>query len=402
MTLNNIEKCYRQLRKEGREILRLFDGNPNHHGLQFPPELLIQEYRKYFENEGYDPDSKGLLVAREVISNYYGSSGFAVGPDQILLTPGTSESFFYIFSILTQPGDNILVPNPAYPLFDEIARLAKIELKHYQLMEEKGWGIDFEDLESKIDQSTRAIAVISPHNPTGMVATAKEMEKIVALAKEHDLAILSDEVYADFIFDKSDLSPTLSLLRRGGPSLPLWFTLNGISKMFALPALKLGWIAVSGDPKRVAVAVDQLETVADTFLSTHMPIQRALPALFREGKEFLSGYREEVEGRKKLAVQILQQSDRIRFVEPKGGFYLMAEVCRGGPVWPPLKNGQTHRSAPTEEQFIIELMRQTGVFVHPGYFFDYEKGVNFIFSFLAEPKVLKKGLTQLVEFIESL
>ncbi len=375
ISINRIEQCYRTLCKEGRTIVRLFDGNPQAHGFQYPPEVLAESYQQYFETGIYAPDPKGFLPARETIAQYYAEENRQLSPDNIILTPGTSESFFYLFSILTNSGDNILMPNPAYPLFDHIADYAHISLRQYPLNREKGWAIDLEQLEKKIDGKTKAIVVVSPNNPTGAVISAAEWTGLCTIARKYNLAIIYDEVFREFLYTPSPL------VEEG---CPLLFTLNGISKMFALPSLKLGWIAVAGDPKQVAPAVDQLETMADTFLSTHTPIQTALPCIFEKGKTFLKEYKAEVAKRRNLAVQLLQQSKNISFVPPQGGFYLTANV-------------KTQKKI-SEEDWVIELMKAAGVFVHPGYFYDFEQGINFVFSFLAKPAVLKSALEKIRDF----
>ncbi len=381
--INPIEQTYRRLLRQGRPVIRLFSGNPNEHGIHFPGEVLSQEYARYFAQPGYRPDPKGDPAARMAIQEYYAAQGSAVAAENIILTSGTSESFFYIFSLIASPGDNILTPNPSYPLFDYIAGLARIELRHYRLMEDRAWAVDLADLAGRIDERTRAIVVISPNNPTGSVTTADQIREIVQVANRHDLAIISDEVYSEFIFDLPAF-PRINSVSRPR----LLFTLNGISKMFALPALKLGWIAVTGDSLRVAQAVDMLETIADTFLSTHLPIQLALPRLFREGGPFLSWYQAEVRRRRDLAIHLLQQSRRIRFNPPQGGFHLMAAVEAGRGL--------------DEEEFVIGLMKETGVFVHPGYFYDYEAGVHIALSFLTNPADLQAGLERLSQFVAAL
>ncbi|MDO8644599.1 MAG: pyridoxal phosphate-dependent aminotransferase, partial [bacterium] len=302
-------------------------------------------------------------------------------PDkEAIVTIGSKEGLAHLAMATVDRGDAVLVPNPAYPLFDYIARLTHTESRHYRLEEERGWSIDFENLEGQIDSRTKAILIISPNNPTGWVASEEEWKRVGMMAKKYDLAVIHDEVFSEFVFDVGARFPSP---KNEGGEPPLQFTLNGISKMFALPSLKLGWIAVSGESKKVAWAMDQLETISDTFLSTHTPIQQALPLLFKEGKQFCEQYKKEVTARRDLAIKILKQSDKIRFVEPRGGFYLMAEV-------------ETDLS---EEQFVIELMQKTGVFVHPGYFFDYEKESRIVISFLVERERLQKGLTKLVEFL---
>jgi len=166
----------------------------------------------------------------------------------------------------------------------------------------------------------------------------------------------------------------------------LCFTLNGLSKMFALPGLKLSWIAVSGDAAPVADAVDRLETIADTFLSCHIPIQEALPLLFSQGKPFLAEYRREVRRRRDLAVSLLQEEKALRFHPPRGGFYLTLSVDQNRTF--------------DEEEFVIRLMEEEGVFVHPGYFYDDESGTHLVISFLTQEKHLKEGIGRIRSFIQ--
>ncbi len=391
--LNPIEKTYRKLCAEGRPILKLFSGNPSEEGFLFPPEILQKSYLAYFQNQIYRPHPKGLLTAREAISAYYAKQNAVIDPEHLILTSGTSESFFYLFSLLAQKGDNILTPNPAYPLFDYIAELAGIELRHYPLLEKEKWAVDLEVLKNKTDSRTKAIVLVSPNNPTGSVISENQIQEITAWANQKNIPLICDEVFAEFYFGEGDFPRAMKVSKPD-----LCFTLNGISKMFALPSLKLSWIAVTGKKSKVEAAVDALETTADTFLSCHTPIQQTLPALFSEGWDFVERYKKEVGERRKLAINILRKSPRIQFVEPEGSFYLMMKIdVRGEPMCSP---GQTQRSAPTtEEQFVIDLMRQTGVFIHPGYFYDYEEGIHGVISFLCEREKLQKGIPALLDFI---
>lgn len=382
--LNRIEQTYRRLISEGRPIVKLFSGNPNDHGFHFPAEVLERVYRDYFRRQDYKPHPRGLLRAREAIAGYYKERGVELDPEGILLTSGTSESFFYLFSLLARPGDNILTPNPAYPLFDQIAKLSGVELRPYRLDEDRGWAVDVEDLRKKTDDRTKAIVLVSPNNPTGAVVDRDQIREIVDWANHREIPMICDEVFSEFHFGEGDFPRPMVLSKPG-----LCFTLNGISKMFALPAMKLSWIAVTGERRLVDSAVDRLETTADTFLSCHIPIQEALPEIFSQGRDFLRSYREEVRKRRDLAVSLLRQSHHVRFTEPAGGFYLMAEV---------LPKGTRHLS---EEEFVIRLMEERGVFVHPGYFYDYERGIHFVISFLAKPAVLRAGLNTIVSATHS-
>lgn len=375
--LNKLTQTYRARLREGKPVLSLVSGNPNDNGFLFPAEILQKEYDRYFKAQDYHPDPKGLLEARQAIHRYYSEQGAVFQPEQILLTAGTSESFFYLFSYLCEAGDNVLAPSPAYPLFDDIARLAKMELRHYPLDEKNNWQIDFDVLEKQIDSKTKAIIIVSPNNPTGAVISQDEIKRLAKIAHHYNVAIISDEVFSEFYFGTGNFPRACAI-----SDFPLLFTLNGLSKMFALPALKLGWIAVSGARARVEAAVDSLETMADTFLSVHTPIQKALPAIFEEGKSFKEKYVREVAARRNLAVALLKGSEQIHFHSPQGGFHLTAKI-------------QTKQD---EEDFVVRLLEQTEVLVHPGYFYDYESGVHIVFSFLAPPELLSTAIPRLMEF----
>jgi len=379
--LNPIEKTYRELLAQGQKVIRLFSGNPTEEGFQFPPAILEEAYRLSF-TKIYSPHPKGLKQAREAIAEYYLRDKIQINPENILLTSGTSESFFYLFSLLVHPGDNILTPNPSYPLFDYIASLAHVEMKHYPLVENRAWQIDIEALKNKIDSKTRAIVLVSPHNPTGSVANAYQVQELVDLANARQIPLICDEVFSEFYFGNGSFSRPIAIAKPH-----LCFTLNGISKMFALPAYKLSWIVLSGESKKVEEAVDRLETTADTFLSCHIPIQEALPRLFEEGWSFVESYKKEVGERRILALEILQKIPQIEFVKPEGAFYLMFK----------LKSSSRFSS---EEDFVIQLMKEKNVFVHPGYFYDYEEGIHGVISFLCEREKIKTGLEHLTDFIK--
>ncbi len=378
--INRIEQTYRRLTASGKNVLRLFSGNPTEHGFRFPPEILKKSYDRFFQSQEYHPHPKGLPEARRAIQNYYATQNTLLDLEHIILTSGTSESFFYLFSLLAKLGDNILIPNPSYPLFDDIAKLAGVTLRPYSLREDQNWAVDLEDLHNKTDSRTRAIVLVSPNNPTGSVISAEQIQEIVAWANQKDISLICDEVFSEFYFGKNVFPRALSVSKP-----KLCFILNGISKMFALPALKLSWIGVGGEKNRVEIVVDQLETLADTFLSTHTPIQEALPALFTEGWSFVQDYRREVQERRDLAVSLLKACPPIHFNPPVGSYYLMGEITKKIPS--------------SEEEFVIRLMEEKNVFIHPGYFYDYEKGIHFVISFLTKKEKLKDGLEALISIL---
>lgn len=379
-TINEIERTRRRLLEEGRPILDLTNANPTQCGFHFPPEILRNAYEGYLSRPFYHPHPKGLLQAREAISDYY--TGFHPPADQILLTSGTSESFFYLFKLLCAPGEAVLTPVPTYPLFDAIAQLAGIRLETYALDPENAWQPDIGLIAEALITGAKAIILISPHNPTGSVITGEKLEQIVSLANRHRIPVICDEVFSEFLCS-GEKYPRVAHITRPD----LCFTLNGISKLLALPAFKLGWVTVTGKPSLVRDALDRLEHIADTFLSCHSAIQAALPALLKEGKSFLNSYQQGVQERGRLAVNALASCPGLRFIPPAGGFYLSFQCLRS-----PLN----------DEEFALHLLEQKGVLIHPGYFFDFAQDHYGVISFLTEPDLLEKGLGLMIQEVNEI
>src|SRR5437762_8878233 len=280
---NPLYALHERLKTEGHPIVDLVRGNVNEHGIVYPPEILQEILaRASHRARVYRPDSLGQWPAREAIAQYYGS--LRVPPEQILITPGTSVSYWYCFKLLAERGDEMLCPQPSYPLFDYIARLAGVEMTHYRLVESRQWAIDLDYLENQITVRTRAIILISPHNPTGMVADEEQLRGLAEIATRHSLPIISDEVFGEFLFGR-DAFPRIA-----ATDAPLVFTLNGLSKMFALPGTKIGWMAVTGDETLVKKSVAALELISDTFLPVNEIAQFSVQGILQQGQEFLRSY----------------------------------------------------------------------------------------------------------------
>src|SRR6266705_1795738 len=196
---NPLYLLHDRLKSEGAKIVDLVRGNVNEHGIVYPPEALDHILKDAAaQTRIYRPDSLGQRPAREAIAQYY--KPLNIPADQILLTPGTSVSYWYCFKLLAEPGGEILCPKPSYPLFDYIAGLSGVQMTHYRLIEPRKWAIDLDYLEHQITTRTRAIILISPHNPTGMVAGAEELKGLADIARRHALPIISDEVFSEFLF----------------------------------------------------------------------------------------------------------------------------------------------------------------------------------------------------------
>src|SRR5262245_12410663 len=313
---NPLYQLHESLKADGASVTDLVRGNVNEHGIVYPPEILAESLRNAADAARiYRPDSLGQRPAREAIARYYGMPN--ITSDRIVITPGTSVSYWYCFKLLTEQGDELLCPQPSYPLFDYIARLAGVYMRHYRLVESRDWAIDLDYLESQITEGTRAIILISPHNPTGMVADQEQLRGLAEIASRHALPIISDEVFNEFLFGLD------SFPRVSSTSAPLVFTLNGFSKMFALPGMKVGWMAISGDEPLVKKSIAALELISDTFLPVNEISQFATPEIFQKGGEFLTSYKSWIYQCRSAAVQALQG---IPFSPPRGGFYITIPI----------------------------------------------------------------------------
>jgi len=356
---NPLYQLHERLKAEGAHVIDLVRGNVNEHGITYPPDTFAEILKEAAGKARiYRPDSLGQRPARDAIAKYYGSPN--ISGEHIVITPGTSISYWYCFKLLTESGDEVLCPQPSYPLFDYIARLAGVYMRPYRLDERRGWSIDLEHLEDQITTGTRAIVLISPHNPTGMVASDDELRGLADIAARHALPIISDEVFSEFLYGL-DTFP-----RVAATGAPLVFTLNGFSKMFALPGMKIGWMAVSGDESLVKKSVAALELISDTFLPVNEIAQFAVPEIFQRGTEFLNVYKEWVGRCRTAAVEALKG---VQFAQPRGGFYITLPA--GG----------------DEEELAGQLLSKDGILVHPGYFYDISPD-HLVMTFIDEPEFI--------------
>jgi aspartate/methionine/tyrosine aminotransferase len=299
-------------------------------------------------------------------------------PDRILITPGTSLSYWYCFKLLADEGDEILCPHPSYPLFDYIALLSGVKLVPYRLEETRHWALDIDRLEACVSTKTRAVVLISPHNPTGHVASRREIDGLAGVARRHNLAVISDEVFSEFLLEGD------ALPRPAGGTAPLVFTLNGFSKMLALPGIKFGWMAVSGDPDKAGQALRSLEMMSDTFLPVNEIVQAAAPEILEHGRALRTEFPRRVRACWDCAEAILSPSARCSYVKPQGGFYVPLRL-----------------TGLDEQRAAEELLRQHHLLVHPGYFYDME-GNHLVLSFVQEPEILREMLPALIETLEGL
>lgn len=369
---NRIELEFRKAENK-KGFINLAGSNPTYEGLIFPPDILKKAAEPYWNKRRYSPDPRGLSSARSAISGYYGrrTPSLQIMPDDIFVTAGTSESYGLLFALLADPGDNFLAPKISYPLFEHLAAIHHVKLRAYDMDEDDGWSIRESSIISEADERTRAVIIVSPHNPTGMV-----VRKALPALERLGLPVICDEVFAGFPCGVPDIPP-LGALHGKQPV----FHLNGISKMFGLPDLKLGWIAVSG--KDIQDYEKRLELLNDTYLGANYLVQSMLPAIFEEGACFAVQMLTRVRAAVDRALPLLSKNRRIKVSRPDGGYYL----------FPKIETGED------EEELVLRLLKNCGVLVHPGYFYDCEEGARIMISCLTEIEKLSEGLKRIVPFI---
>jgi aspartate/methionine/tyrosine aminotransferase len=318
-----------------------------------------------FEALSYEPDPKGTPHAREAVAAYYRSRGVDVRLDRILLTASTSEAYAYLFKLLADSGDEVLVPRPSYPLFEFLAALESVVVRQYPLRYDGAWHVDFAALESLINSRTRALVVVNPNNPTGSFLKREELERLEALCAARDIAILSDEVFSDYEhgYDRRRVRTLV------GDRHVLTFSMSGLSKIAGLPQLKLGWIVVSG-PK-AQEAYERLEWIADTFLSVSTPVQVALPSLLH--------VHEGIKARVAENLPLVREHS----LHVEGGWYTVMQVPR----------------TRTEEDWALTLLAEHDVLVQPGFFYDFESEAYLVLSLLTEPATFREGTRRILEIL---
>jgi len=369
---NRLTELLAAKRGQGSRILDLTQSNPTHAGIEYPEEL-----RRVFDDAGvvrYDPLPAGSLAARQAVAGYYRQRGHAFEPGRILLTASTSEAYSYLFKLLADPGDQVLVPRPSYPLFDYLARMESIEVCHYPLEYVGGWAIDTDALVQAITARTRAVVLVNPNNPTGSYVKRGELEALTRIAAERGIALISDEVFSDYAFaPAADRVTSLA-----GVEDCAAFSMSGLSKIAGLPQMKLGWIVVAGPPRLRAEAIEKLEWIADTYLSVGTPVQCAAARLFELGATAQRRIRERTAANLAFARHALAGT-ALEILAVEGGWSITLRVPR----------------VRTEEEWCLELLDRDNVLVQPGYFYDFETEAFLVASLLTAPAEFQEGIARI-------
>ncbi|MGH9538826.1 MAG: pyridoxal phosphate-dependent aminotransferase [Terriglobales bacterium] len=330
------------------------------------------------EAMNYDPQPKGLIGARQAVASYYREQGgIEVNPESLVLTTSTSEGYSYIFRLLCNPADEILVPKPSYPLFEFLADLDDVTVVPYPLIYDHGWQVDFPSLRQALSPRTRAVVLVHPNNPTGSYVSTGERTLLNTFCNQHGLALIVDEVFLDYPHDGA---PRPSFVTNGDV---LTFTLSGLSKISGLPQMKLAWVAVSGPEKLVAAAMERLEVVADTYLSINTPVQLAASALLGERRNIQPLLLERVRGNLAELDRRLAKQKSCQRLLVEGGWYAVLRV----PV------------TQSDEELAIDILRQASVLVHPGHFYDFPSDGYLIVSLLTPPEEFRQGIERTLQLL---
>jgi alanine-synthesizing transaminase len=384
---NALTQAIAEARAKGQQILDLTISNPTEAGIRPDAEIVLAALAKP-EAMHYDPQPRGLLTARQAVSRYYQEAHevFDLDPERLLLTTSTSEAYSYVFRLLCNPGDEILVPKPSYPLFEFLADLADVKLIPYPLLYDHGWQIDFDSLYKAATERSRAVILVHPNNPTGSYVSATETTALNAFCRDYNLALIVDEVFLDYAHD--DHSPERpsrkSFVTNTGA---LTFTLSGVSKISALPQMKLAWLATSGPEKdeMVAQAGARLEIIADTYLSLNAPVQLAAQVLLDQRHQvqpiILDRVRTNLaELDRRLASHPSSSCTRLQV---EGGWYAILRV----PV------------IESDEDLAIRILREASVSVHPGHFYDFPAEGHLVLSLITDPAEFREGTARMLRVI---
>ncbi|MBI2683536.1 MAG: pyridoxal phosphate-dependent aminotransferase [Acidobacteriales bacterium] len=377
LTPNAFSQALERLRTSGRKVLDLTASNPTVVGLDYEREKIVRALH-HPEALHYQPEAKGLRVAREAVARYYAElpQPVTVDPERIILTASTSEAYTYCFRLLCDPGDEVLVPRPSYPLFELLAGIQDVKLAPYPLFYDHGWHMDVSALGEAVTSRTRAVIVVHPNNPTGSYVQVSERGALNETCKEHDLTLVADEVFMDFPHGQPQAS-------FAGDQDVLTFTLSGLSKIAGLPQMKVAWMAVSGPAGLRNESMSRLDVIADTYLSPNAPLQWATPELLQTRHAFQHSLLARLRHNLAELDRRLSQQSLCSRLHVEAGWYATLRT-------PAIRS---------DEELAVRLMEKEGVVVHPGHFFDFTQEGHLVLSLLTPPEDFTEGLRRILSAV---
>ncbi len=371
---NRLNAALSARRAAGHDVLDLTLSNPTRAGLVYPSEEILAALADA-RSLTYEPTSRGLAEAREAIAAHHARQGQAADPERMLLAGSTSEAYGWLFKLLCEPGDEILVPRPSYPLFECLATLDAVRVIEYSLPEDMRWGLDFDVLDRGLTPRTRAVVLVNPNNPTGAFLKCAEWQRLQSWAASKGLAIIADEVFSDYGWGED--ARRVSTFEAKGEALV--FTLSGLSKVAGLPQMKLGWIHVSGPRPLLNDALERLEWIADAYLPVSAPIQHAAMRWMELVPQIQAAIRARCLENLAIARGAFSSAGGARILEPEGGWCVVIDLPR------------FH----SEEEWTLRLLERAGVLLQPGFFYDFEREAFLVASLLPQPGTFREGLARL-------
>lgn len=355
-------------RRGAPPLLDLTESNPTRAGIAYDRRAVLSA----LGSEGalvYEPEAAGLLTAREAVAAYYRGQGIAVDAGEVLLTASTSEAYAFLFKLLCDPGDEVLVPRPSYPLFEFLASLEAVTVKQYPLRYQEGWWMEAAAWREMVTARTRAIVVVNPNNPTGSYVKQEELAELEEFACRRGIALISDEVFSDYWFASGARRVPVLAAAAAASGAPV-FSLNGFSKLLGLPQMKLGWIVTRDSGARA-----RLELIADTFLSVSAPVQHAAPAWLSLRASFHAAMMERLTGN---LTWLRAQCHPLRV---EGGWYAVLQLPR----------------TRSDEEWALTLLEEDDVLIQPGYFYDFETDSLAVLSLLTHPDSFREGVSRILK-----
>ena len=376
----------RQLEAEGHEIIKLNIGNPAPFGLFTPDAVLEQVLARVGDSQGYS-DARGIAPAREAVARYYDRRGLhGVTPDDVFLGNGVSELIVMALTALLNPGDEVLVPAPDYPLWTGAVNLGGGRAVHYRCAEDLDWNPDIEHVESLVTDRTRALVIINPNNPTGAVYSEQTLRGLLDIARRHSLLVLSDEIYDQIVYDGAKHHHTAAL----APDIPV-LTLGGMSKTYRLAGFRSGWLAVCGPKPPIAEYLEGLELLANMRMCPNVPAQHAIPAALDGAIDItpllLPGGR--LRDQRDRTWELLNEIPGVDCYKPAGALYLFPRLDR-----------ETHKIS-DDQKMCIDLLEQQHLLLTHGTGFNLPSTDHLRIVFLAPVDVLSDAVSRLGEFLAS-
>jgi alanine-synthesizing transaminase len=370
---NRLSEALARHRASGKRLYDLTASNPTDCGFDYDSEVILAALRNPAALR-YEPNPKGIESARLAVTEYYSARGVVVSAEDIVLTTSTSEAYSFVFRLLCNPGDELLIPAPSYPLFGFLADIQDVRLVRYPLVYDHGWQIDFHSLQQAITSRTRGVIVVHPNNPTGHFIRQNELAKLNELCAARDMALIADEVFLDFAL--GDTKPVTFAGNTGA----LTFAMSGLSKIAGLPQMKMAWLIASGPEELKQQALERLEIIADTYLSPNAPVQLAIPTLL----ELRQGFQKQLMARVRrnlaeLDRQLARQKACAR-LELEGGWYAVLRMP----------------AVQTDEDMAIVLLDTKDVYVHPGHFFDFAGDGFLVVSLIAREEEFAEGMRRIL------